>query len=115
MSCSLGDPHMLVLVLPAVHPRVTVPCCPSAHSSGGSAPHHAKPKGDFLNTEMSLLRTRLCMVRQQCPWYIVRTGAINTENKGGFGMFSHLNFYWTFKIQKYHKAPFMTMAFFKRL
>lgn len=83
---------MLVLVLPAVHPRVTVPCCPSAHSAGGSAPHHAKLKGDFLNTEMSLLRTRLCMVRQQCPWCIVRTGAINTENKGNFGMFFSLKF-----------------------
>lgn len=30
------------------------------------------------------------MVRQQYLWRIVRTGAINTENKGDFGMFSHL-------------------------
>lgn len=64
MSCSLGAPHMVVLVLPAVHPRVTVPHSPSAHSAGHSAPGHAKFKGNFLNTEMSLLRTQPCMVRQ---------------------------------------------------
>lgn len=37
------------------------------------------------------------MVRLQYLWHIVTTGAINTENKGDFGMFSHSNFIGLFK------------------
>lgn len=94
MSCSHGAPDVQVLVLPAVPPRVTVPGFPSAHSSGCSAAGHARLQE--MSTQMSLLRMQPCMVIQQCLWCIVRTGAINTENIGDFGMFSHLNFYWTF-------------------
>lgn len=64
MSYSLGAPHMLIVVLPAVHPRVTVPCYPFVHSIGHSTSGHAKLKRNFLNTEMSLLRTQTCIVRE---------------------------------------------------
>lgn len=56
--------HVLVLVLPAVHPRISVCCILSAHSAGYSAPGHAELRGNFLNTELSLLRTPLCVVIQ---------------------------------------------------